>query len=163
MLQAGLGQEARTPRSGVALLAVAVLAAIAILGFISQSFTAGRANETGSPAGKIQDRLHASLTSDGGHEVTSCESGGKPIQVEGGAGHEGFGVANLQPSDGFTNPKLSRIAAPDSRRQTGEKVVPLPKRKPSMAKARTPHKTAKQKNPDKQPLKQTSVDIGNDR
>ena|SRR5215213_6668861 len=77
MLQADLGQEARTPRSGVALLGVAVLAAIAILGFISQSFTAGRANESGSPAGKIQDRLHASLASDGGHEVTSCESGGK--------------------------------------------------------------------------------------
>ena len=163
MLQADLGREARTPRSGVALLGVAVLAAIAILGFISQSFTAGRANESGSPAGKIQDRLHASLASDGGHEVTSCESGGKPIQVEGGAGHEAFGVTNLQPSDGFTNPKLSRIEAPDSRRQTGEKVVPLPKRKPSMAKARTPNKTAKQKNPDKQPLKQTSVDIGNDR
>ena len=160
MLQACLGREART---GVGLFAVAVLAAIAILGFISQSFTAGRANETGSPAGKIQDRLHASLTSDGGYEVTTGESGEKPLQVEGSAGDEGFSVTNLQPSDGFTNPKLSRIAAPDSRRQTGEKVVPLPKRKPSMAKARTPHKTAKQKNPDKQPLKQTSVDIGNDR
>ena len=160
MLQACLGREART---GVGLFAVAVLAAIAILGFISQSFTAGRANETGSPAGKIQDRLHASLTSDGGYEVTTGESGEKPLQVEGSAGDEGFSVTNLQPSDGFTNPKLSRIEAPDSRRQTGEKVVPLPKRKPSMAKARTPLKTAKQKNPDKQPLKQTSVGIGNDR
>ena len=60
MLRACLGQEART---GATLLAVAALAAIAILGsFISQRITAGRSNETGSPASKIQDRLHASLT-----------------------------------------------------------------------------------------------------
>jgi hypothetical protein len=164
MLRACLGQEART---GATLLAVAALAAIAILGsFISQRITAGRSNETGSPASKIQDRLHASLTSGGGHEVASCESGGKPIQVE-GRDHEGFGVANLQPSDGFTNPKkLSLITAPDSRRQTREKVVPLPKRKPSMAKARTPPKITKRNDPDKlrgkQPPKQMSVGIGYD-